>query len=400
MATHDLPMSASRPLASLARVLPRPQFSWRLPVGVLLAALVLLTVATGVHLQIPGPTGPYAVGREQHTWVDQARPETHTADPADRRTVAVQLWYPAVAGTGTPGPYVPELGSLADGLAAAGIGRVEQWGLQLVRHDSRDNADVAAAEAAFPVVLLEPGNETNVAFYATLAEELASHGYVVVGVDHPYQVAAVPLPGGAVATYDPAGDVMGAVTAKIDERVADLGFVLAQLEAEAATLVDGRLDLDQVAAVGHSNGGLAALELCRQRTAILACVNLDGQGAGGPFSTEAEGVAPDQPFLFLTKEVELHPEIHRRFEAAGAGAVRVVLPAAAHHHFTDGAMFHPTLDPTRRTADQVATTARSLVLAFLDRHVRGHTTTTFDGIGPTTDIYVNVYPLEGRPPIP
>ncbi|MFD0357303.1 hypothetical protein ACFVHW_26720, partial [Streptomyces sp. NPDC127110] len=43
----------------------------------------------------PEPTGDFAVGTRVVEWTDPLRPEGFTADPDDRRTVVVQLWYPA-----------------------------------------------------------------------------------------------------------------------------------------------------------------------------------------------------------------------------------------------------------------------------------------------------------------
>jgi alpha-beta hydrolase superfamily lysophospholipase len=256
--------------------------------------------------------------------------------------------------------------------------------------------------------VLSPGNATNVAFYATIAEELASHGYVVAGVDHPYQVAAVVLPDGTVASYDavpdqlPVSERQAAVAAKIEERVADIRFVLDQLASLArdGSLLEGRLDLDQVGIMGHSNGGLAAVEACREDVRLRACLNVDGQQAGGPFSVAPGGVAPDQPFLFLTKETALHPALAERFEAAGEGAYRVVIPEARHEQFADGPLFQPALLPIGRPAERVLVTARGFAQAFFSRYLAGASPSVFSRVPAPADVYVNVYPLGGQPSLP
>jgi predicted dienelactone hydrolase len=174
---------------------------------VLAAALAVLAGATASHLRLPEPGGEFAVGRDRLAWTDADRPELHTPDPSDRRAVAAQIWFPAAAGTGQPGPYLSGLGAIAQTLVDSGeVTRLQAWGLRWVRHHALDGAAVSTAEPAYPVVVLSPGNATNVAFYATLGEHLASRGYVVVGVDHPYQVAAVQLPDGTVAGYDSSAD--------------------------------------------------------------------------------------------------------------------------------------------------------------------------------------------------
>lgn len=91
----------------------------------------------------------------------------------------------------------------------------------------------------------------------------------------------------------------------------------------------------------------------------------------GPFGTGADPVAPAKPFLFLTKEAELHPALARAFEAGGSGGYRVVVPAAAHDSFTDGPRFQPRLLPIAGTADDVMTVTRGFLVAFLDQALRG-----------------------------
>ena len=375
-------------------------------------ALALIATAAGLTastLAVPGPTGPYAVGRLRQMWVDESRSEPHTVEESDRRAVALHIWYPADRQSGRPGAYVPDLPALASSLVASGeLARWQVWGLALVRDGALDDARVSPEQPAYPVVLLSPGNVTNVAFYAALAEDLASHGYVVVGVDHPFQVAAVALPNGSIAAYDaradrvPPAERQASTARKIDERVADLAFVLERMRASAAdrALLDGRLDLDRIAVMGHSNGGLAAVELCRRDTRLRACANLDGQQEGGPFSVAAGGTAPTQPFLFLTKETWLHPVIGARFEAAGAGAYRVVIPEATHQQFTDGPLFAPSPLPFDRPALRVTQTIRGFLRAFFARHLLQTPGPALGGIAAQADVYVNVYPLAGKPPLP
>jgi dienelactone hydrolase len=376
-----------------------------LPAACVVAALaVLATGATLLHLEVPEPTGDYPVGRTRLSWTDQSRPETHTEDPSDKREVVATLWFPAQAGTGARGGYVERLSRTADGLVASGeLSRAAVRGLRFVRDPARVGAEISPAKDSYPVVVLSPGNLTNVEFYASIAEDLASHGYLVVGIDHPYQVAAVELAGGKVAVYDAAaGEGLDAAAGKVRERVADLRFALDHL-AEMKAAGDGigrRIDLGRIGVMGHSNGGIAAVETCRAEPALGGCLNLDGQMAGGPFSYDADAGAPEQPFMYLTKEVDLHPALAARFEAGGAGTYRVVVPSAAHDHFADGALFKPTLNPFDRTPDDVITVVRGFTRSFFDHALLGKPEKALGRVAAPTDVYVNVYPLGGRPSIP
>src|SRR5688500_3898938 len=270
----------------------------------ILAACLGVTAvgSTLVHLRTPDPTGVHAVGKDARLLQDASRAEAATAAPGDHRQVRVVAWYPAVTGTGDPAAYVEGLDRIGDGLVESGaIDGFARAGLDLVTTTARHDATVATTSETYPVVILSPGNATNVEFYGALAEELASHGYVVMGLDHPFQSAAVAL-GDRVATYSgdaPMNQAEAVTRGRIDERVADIGFVLDRLETDAAGFdtLAARLDLDRVAVIGHSNGGLAAVQVCDDPR-VSACANLDGQNVAGPFGMGADPAAPANPFLF------------------------------------------------------------------------------------------------------
>ena len=135
-----------------------------------------------------------------------------------------------------------------------------------------------------PVVVLLPGLGQPVAAYSALAEDLASHGYAVVGIN-PTGSALVEFPDGhvvaptALGGIDPAllSDIPGwydAAARIADVWVADAAFVVETLAASPPAI--GALDFDHVAYLGHSMGGAASFEACRQDARCAAAVDLDG----------------------------------------------------------------------------------------------------------------------------
>jgi dienelactone hydrolase len=377
----------------------RPPWRRMVVVTVALAILVASSAlgSTFVNLNLPAPTGEHAVGKAVTVIEDPRRGEPATADTTDQRAVRLVAWYPAQAGTGEPAAYLEGLEQIGDGLVASGsIGELERMGLGFVTTSARRNADVATASGRHPIAILSPGNATNVEFYGALAEELASHGYVVIGVDHPFQSAAVAIRD-TVAVYAgdaPMSEAAAVTSARIDERVADISFVLDRLATDAAGIdpLRDRLDLERVAVIGHSNGGLAAVQVCDDPR-VHACANIDGQNMAGPFGIGTDPAAPANPFMFLTKETELHPTLAEAFEDGGTGAFRVVVPAAEHDSFTDGPRFRPRLLPVAGTTDAVTTITRGFTLAFLNHTLRGAPRTVFGEVDAPTDVFVSVYPL-------
>lgn len=133
----------------------------------------------------------------------EARSASFTADPHDRRTVVVQLWYPAQkspAGTRRAqylGRTEHEARTVSDALAReVGLPGFLVDGVPRAHTRSVFNAPVAGGGGRFPVVLFSPGSGGVRTQNTAWAEELASHGYLVAALDHPYDSAAVVLTDG------------------------------------------------------------------------------------------------------------------------------------------------------------------------------------------------------------
>ena len=123
------------------------------------------------------PSGRYAVGTREFVWTDAGRAETYTKDPADRRKIVVQVWYPAIAATGAERAHYlmrPEEFASRSGARAA----------RHARTNSVLGAPVAPADSAFPVLLYNHGGFWTRWSATYITEWLASHGYVVFSVEH------------------------------------------------------------------------------------------------------------------------------------------------------------------------------------------------------------------------
>lgn len=334
---------------------------------------VFLSVLGCAALPGVAPRGQ-PVARSQLIVSDQSRPEIMTADPSDHREIPVWIWYPCVEGSGRASPYFPDLRSLSRALADSGeVSGVEVAGMHILRSTARLDGILDSTGAPFPVVVLLPGNGTNVEFYHALSAHLAARGYVVVGIDHPYDVAAVKLSDGRIAGFasstffmDPASREVF-VTQRVRERVLDVHTVLDALRRDAGPLPGGALDPGRVAVVGHSLGGIAAAQIAKEDASVLCWVNLDGLQAGGPFSTDPAEVPSSKPFLFITKETELHPHHGDKMRSITGGAWRVVLEGATHDSFTDG----PLLLPFSAKAHRLFTAFTRYLDDFLDHFLRG-----------------------------
>jgi dienelactone hydrolase len=232
-------------------------------------------------LRLPRPTGTFAIGTRVLALVDTARADSETRNRFGGRPVTVQFWYPVARRSAGGAPYLVEPG-MVDSLVQQGYGpdtaEVRRWGR--LRTDAAWNAPVA--DGRHPLVAVSHGFGETRSSMTTIAEELASHGYLVAAFDHVHGGFAL-LPDGALAS--PADDSTRWNDAafhaqQMDVWAGDIAFVLGRLRRHAvpAEVLDlaAAVDWKRLGALGHSSGGLAAVESCVRITEVTACANLDG----------------------------------------------------------------------------------------------------------------------------
>jgi pimeloyl-ACP methyl ester carboxylesterase len=261
----------------------------------LLAPIALLVLP----YTLPAPTGPYPVGTATFHLTDSSRQDPLSEDPPRHRDLMVEVRYPARARTGAPVRYLSA--SLLSAMQRERYldltqDQIEPWGELLA--NAVEDAAPAEKPSRLPLLLFSHGLGMSRAHYTTLIEELASHGYLVAAIDHPYEGLTV-LPDGRVLSNS--GDKRGpkTVPARIEEMARDFRFVLDTLmdRKSVAGRFAGRIDRKRLGVFGHSLGGAAALEACREGGPFAACADLDGDAWG---KVEQEGVG--RPFLVLLNE--------------------------------------------------------------------------------------------------
>lgn len=285
-------------------------------VGVLALLLVVLLgsvigtllVQRRAHLSLPAPTGAYGVGRVLVDWTDTSRVDTLSDTPDQKRALPIWIWYPTAPGTRQPtAPYLPAAWLKARE-KAAGAAVYAEYDFATIETHSSEGVPLPPDDETFPVLILEPGYGRVPADYTTIAENLASHGYVVVGINPTYAADFVVFSDGRVASRSTKGtipDNADAATAESDEiRIEDVWaddvvFALNRLDdldRDRANLFFERLDLAHTGVLGHSLGGITALPVCQRDARCRAGVDLDGTP-----TTADEQIALQKPFLFMTE---------------------------------------------------------------------------------------------------
>jgi predicted dienelactone hydrolase len=235
---------------------------WR-ALGALPLLLLLTTSAVLTHqmpvLLLPTPTGPYAVGTFDYSITDDSRKERYA--PSRNRELYVEVWYPAQKNASAGFPVRTLFQELYEGDFTR-----QSWLFGYLRHvptHSHVRAPVAAAgRGQFPVLLFNHALELGFTSQnQVLMEHLASHGYVILSIAHPYQSAKVNLD--SAGTVSTSGDYPS-----------DMRLPRPELEQGlVGKIYDASHDLDEISAVRRVLSPLADRYLAleeRDRASFLA----------------------------------------------------------------------------------------------------------------------------------
>jgi predicted dienelactone hydrolase len=377
-------------------------------------------------------------------WIDSSRTEPFAPALATRRELMVYVWYPSqakhAAGQGggqREAPYIPHVAAIARALgdsltrdefgAATGAvmaGTVHSYAI--------DSAPISMSRATFPVLVFSHGFGETSLTYAGQLTDLASHGYVVFAVEHPYDAFAVWFPDGHVvpfagSAWDAARNrpngAVGYQLAQVPVRAADLRFVLDRIiRLDAAPSGDPfarRLDVSRIGVFGHSLGGVAAASACRTDERIRACINEDADDDGRPWDGGAEAHPIKQPFLFFASGHSIYVSPRTPLPTAQAlqqmkltrmqydsivqlyqhnqdaalasmpgGAMRIMAESDAftHRTFIDLKLLQATSDSAAETQRHYMDLIRIYVRAFFDQTLLGQADSIFARATPPDSI--------------
>ena len=363
---------------------------WLIPVAViLLLVIVVAAIPKLLFTDYEGlpMTGSYGVKQVSAILVDQNRVETFEED-ASNREVPMYFYYPDIAASDE------------------------------VQGITNNGADING----FPLVIFSHGAfgyyQSNTSTYM----ELASHGYVVISLDHPYHSFFTTDTAGNTITVNPEflQEVMHVneegVTEEevlqlshnwLDIRVGDMNFVLDSVQKAVETgvmpseiwyIADAAakqeladvlkiIDTEKIGLMGHSLGGATSVTVGRTRNDIDAVIDLDGTMLGEELAYEnGKYVYYEEayPVPLLSVDNEEH-----HLDSSGANGLyvnQVVLENAldskytyfvgsGHMNFTDLPLLSPPLasflgvgeiDPTKCIMNM-----NEIVLEYFDCYLKG-----------------------------
>lgn len=345
--------------------------------------------------QLPKPTGPFEVGMNSRHLIDESRYDSHQ----NARELMIQIWYPAELKDDSREihyesfPYEEWAGTLEF------IFSVPRYLFEYLKYGQTNSIkDVAVSnqEDKYPVLLFSHGFGSTRMQSISQMEELASHGYIVVSVDHTNDAAYTKFPDGReimnqTDAYSYSYNIEDEKDVKT--RSKDMSYVLNQLTIingkDPQSLFTGKMDINKIGIFGHSYGGSTAAQALLDDSRISAGINIDG-----PLHEPVASSGFEQPFMFILDEDYLYlsdeeiqytkitPEEFQKYhdkiteladfhykEGIKGDTFMLTFIAGDHYTFTDFPYLSPLLS-WNIDVHQFHQVMNRYILAFFDHYVK------------------------------
>lgn len=285
-----------------------------LTISVILLVVSWISAFVFPIYNMPIPSGDYLIGTESFVIEDSTRFELYSDDSTEYRKIKIQIWYPAETIDG-----YDQVPWLEDGIEVArALSKDTGLPAFVLDHDvkilsnSYAVAPISSDLSEYPVIILSHGWRGFRNLHTDYAEELASLGYIVVGIDHTY---------GSVATVFSEGDVAYLNLDALPPRettpnfleyanqlvntygsdvTATLNYLEALNDTTSNSRFQGKFDLDKVGLLGHSTGGGGDVAVAINDDRIDAVIGLDAWVESIDDSEISNGLSI--PSLFLRSE--------------------------------------------------------------------------------------------------
>ncbi|TQW00317.1 PAF acetylhydrolase family protein [Cordyceps javanica] len=273
--------------------------------------VISLLIGASQSFLVPKLPGQYSVAHKVEDLTDASRLDPY-APPGKKalRRILVSVFFPLDPHQSPSSPevlpYLPPETARVYSQMAVGLGLpadlpssfdIEYYTFPPVAAFKENNEG-----KGFPIAIFSPGHTTSRLLYSALARTLASRGYVVITIDHPYDAAIVEFPDGSVILGDSDTTNSTERLRNLKVRGGDISFVIDQLHDKTMMnqLTKGfphRIDLANIAVFGHSLGGAAAAATMLSDNRIKGGLDIDGE-IFGPVITE--GLS--KPFMLVSSE--------------------------------------------------------------------------------------------------
>ncbi|KAI3327847.1 hypothetical protein HD806DRAFT_519793 [Xylariaceae sp. AK1471] len=352
-------------------------------------AFTILQGGLAQAIALPPPTGKYNIGFSKHT-IEHYNSNDPLAPNNISTAFLATIYYPTPQKPrGQPQPYLdPELAAIMESQWNYTSGFLSTFTSTLQK--DAPFLEGRVGESKFPTLLFGPGGGgPPVQGNTILISELVSHGYTVVGLDHPFEQPFLRYPNGtSVVGVDidyNSGPLLEAIeNTRLVDNKAFLDYfpkLVRKLQAPISTT--------HIGSFGYSIGGAAAIGSIFHDDRLVSGLNLDGQFFGPPpalNNTKADAKKP--VFLlgneFHTGENEEGDSTWFTFRMFQTGYSRTfTINGTTHHDFCDDT-FWKTIMPTDPSTGPIdgnrqVKIVNAYVKAFFDFTLLGQNPPILDG---------------------
>ncbi len=320
--------------------------------------------------EFPKPSGSYVVGITEMNFIDTDRKRIYPGLNDAGRELSVTVYYPADDAQGKISAHYafPEA---FDIISKMSFGMMSKRVTQVKTHCYPDIV-ISKKHKSYPVIIFNHGIYSYTTQNTVLCSDLASSGYIVLSIGHPFGSGAVKYLDGRIvkvsnelfqnfskesanagkvgkvsavskATYSDT-EVMQVVRAYYDNCpilnkdvqiwVDDTRFIADQLakmnEGSIPSLFTNKLRLDQgLGITGHSYGGAVAAQTCLQDPRFVCGINIDGGSYG-----EYRNKDVKKPFMVLGSHL-MENMSRTTYLFNSEDTYMTIVGGSAHYGFTD-----------------------------------------------------------------
>lgn len=336
-----------------------------------IAFIILLVFGWGFPyilpvFNLPTPTGKYSVG-SQYIHLKTNQDEIITSEAGDKRELMIKVWYPATLNNEKKESYLNE-GDRVSFALKHGLPKTTFNYLDNVKTHTYDSSSVTKGK--FPVLIFSHGLYSKASGYYALIEEIVSHGYIVLNINHTYESTGTLFPDGKIKFFNSEYDrkhnnqdmaetvwnamqnynkaktpeeqyaavhdlILNYYGAEITERWSkDISLVIDELKKwNTSTFLAQHLDTTKIGVFGHSQGGAAAGQALLDDDRIIAGVNVDGMQWGEMIDTMMM-----KPFALMSSDWDSsHPNlnVHAYHNGSSSDFYSAKILNSGHSNFMD-----------------------------------------------------------------
>lgn len=307
--------------------------------------------------ELPTPSGEYLIGTESFVIEDENRFELYGDDSTEYRRIKIQIWYPAESIEGYEQvPWLEDGTDVSRGLSKDyGFPTFMLDHMANIMSNSYLEAPISSSLPNYPVIIISHGWSGFRNLHTDYAEELASLGYIVIGIDHTYGSVATVFGENDITYKNPDAlpsretttDFLEYANQLVYTYASDITLTIDYLESLNDNTIpsrfNGKFNLDKIGLLGHSTGAGAGAAVAINDDRIDAIIGLD------PWVEPIDETEIDKgllvPSLFLRSEMwetgDNNINLYSIIENSAFDSTLYQIDGTTHFDFTMIYMFSP-----------------------------------------------------------